>query len=642
MRNDKFYEAANNDEFQTYGKRRRYIENGDANEQSDVAQHFTNHDVNNIKNNRFHNEMLLKTPLNKRTFSSKGTQNEESELLFENNRGQASKVDKNDYFNEPIDQRSSYAKQYYNNMKPDKSMLDANSRDNDFSYYNRDRREAKKPHKDAENISGVDSDQETLEKSENENEKMAIKRHIKKMTGDELEKLLNSLSEEKKSLLKKIMDDDDVSDKSFESINKREITKKDGVIEDNGYIESGQSESSKLQGGFSALDITTAYPTAQGSDPTTTKQTENLPDNTLLCNQQKPSKETNTENKADLNGSIERNAEKSDNSFASDTDLNKDSAKIAPNELISSKNENKREVNTETMLESIEDSIIGSEDTKALLADENYYFPRDEDMSQFLDDVEQSRSYDSSKIYKRNVNVDDQSELDSKLKSLEESFPNSEAYHDSGPYSGPLIRVKRKNAERIMKKRSAAVLPDAKVGYYPYKSDNNDDDSDEGNEFDDDGFYDPTPNLVSNDNKDVDSNSRQAGKEASCKLNTGDQSKSSINDDSMNLGSDTDNVLSGVEGVDENLMFSGGSRNRRKTEASLVERVDENSLIQSEQSKTPNGDTKTVSTNNELNVPNYEDNDSFGGFPRSYEGDLGRYKRIRRVKQSHIPEAPSA
>lgn len=576
--------------------------------------------------------MLIDGPINKNKVESRKAQTEEADLLFENNRDQTNKVERND-FNEPVvtHRRSSFPKQYYNQMQSDEAMLDNNKRDSDFLYYNRERREIKKSGQgEAERVSTVDSEKESLQKSSNENEEMAIKKHIRKMSTDELEQLLNSLSEDKRALLKKIMDDD-ISENIFDNINKREITKKAGAVEDNSFIDGGRSESSKLQDGLSAIDITTAYPTTNGFEATTNKQQENQAETTVISNKASP--ESNCQNKAELNG----NPSISENMLTSETDPNKNSAEIVQNEQILSKTDSKRETNTEVLVESLGNSKVESEGTKEFQSDNRYFFPQDEDLTQFLDDVEQSRTYDSSKIYKREA--DNQSELESKLKSLEESFPNSDAYDESGPYaySGPLIRVKRKTTDQVMKKRSAAVLPDAKIGYYPSRSDSSDEDSDEGNEFDDDGFYDPTPNLVNNESQNFASNTDKTENNVKCMLNAKYQSKALINDGTINFGSDTDNVISGVEGVNENIMYNSALRNRRKTDGNVMKRIDGNSLIQPDQSKVSNAE---INYNKEINIPNYQDNDSFGGYPRSYEGDLGRYKRVRRVKQSHVPEGP--
>lgn len=72
-----------------------------------------------------------------------------------------------------------------------------------------------------------------------EDEETAIKRHIKKLTTDELELLLKSLSDEKRILLQSIIDSD-------ENVNKREITKKAAAEEEDEnkmVIEAGSRQS---------------------------------------------------------------------------------------------------------------------------------------------------------------------------------------------------------------------------------------------------------------------------------------------------------------------------------------------------------------------------------------------------------------
>lgn len=561
--------------------------------------------------------MLLEDPLNKEVALK--APNEQNDMLFgtQDRTGQA----KNDFNNEPFELSQHHSK-YYTQMHPEnKELLQCKNREGDHQYFNRDRRETKdsKLDSDAKINSGKESD-----KIQTEDEEAAIRRHIKKLSSDELEELLSSLSEEKRQLLKSIIDDTDLTVSINDSVNKREITKKAGAVEENSCIESGHVDTSNIQGDVSVVDVSTEAP-SQSSEAT--KQTETQSENTDSSNSK--STETNSDNKAGLIDQIDDTAQKKSGAEAANVGAEKMAAQVVPSEQVTTKNDNKRETNIDDLAD-----IVSFEDPKMMDNDwlsedskdqEGYFCSQDEDLSQFIDG-EQATANDGSKMYKRDL--EKQADYDAKIKSLEESFPKSTNYDES---AGPLIRVKRKN-EPAMKKRSAAVLPDAKVAFFPYRAENDDEDNDEGNEFDDDGFYDRTPNFSDNV-----ANKPTIRDSSSCKLNNLD--RRAANDgskDTASLGSDTDNVLSGVEGVDENLMFSSGSRNRRTTE-DISDVMDETNSIHN--AKSLSDETKAVS---DMNALTYQENDSFGPLPRNNEGESGRYKRIRRVKQSHPVASPDS
>ncbi|CAH1640289.1 unnamed protein product [Spodoptera littoralis] len=621
-----------------------YIESTD--DQQEATQHLTNRDVN--KSNR-----IIQDPadnqINKRTVDFEGPSNEEGEMLFEKNRDQVNKADKNGYSNsedsDPNDQ-SRYYKRYYNTMQAENrdNVIEDKSSDS-VSYTSRDRRDIKEADPvDTPNVSNNPGSKENNEKTDSEDEETAIKRHIKKLSGEELDQLLNSLTDEKRELLKKIIDDVDASDNAF--INKREITKKAGAVEENNYIENCQSDLSKVQGGSPVSDINTEPSPVSNSETTeiNNKQPEGGPTEGVdLSTPKSAETSVSTANKVELRNDEGIQQKKSDsnlNSFTINLDP-KNQGEIVANVQVTTKTENKREVNLEDLEAFDEPKILENDlnlqNAQDYAGEQGYFCPQEDNLSK-LDDDQQIRQ--EGKTYKREAYPEKQPDLSESMKSLEESFPNSNSYEDSAPYSGPLVRVKRKNSDQIIKKRAAGLLPDAKVAYFPYKAENEDEDNDEGNEFDDEGFYDRTSNFA-NGNKGLEDEVANADNTIPAK-NIIDNSKlprENLESDTMSLGSDTDSVLSGVEGVDDNLMFSSGTRNRRTVEndpnGSPEGKLEPStSILESE--------LKSVSENY-FNAPQYQENDAFGALPRNYDGDLARYKRIRRVKQSHNTQelAPS-
>lgn len=555
---------------------------------------------------------------NKRTIEFETTANEEEgDMLFARNRDQVSYINKNENNanDAPDSVQPRYFKQYYNTMQTDKDMI-ADKTEDGAHFKLRDRREVKEANQsDNSNLPNTENKQSN-DKRDSEDEESAIKRHIRKLSRTELDQLLSSLTEEKRELLKKIIDETEAGDNGY--INKREITKKAGAVEENNYIENCQSDLSKVQGGSPSLDTKTEISLSQTTETESSKPEVGT-----------DSSET-TQKMADLNfasnqndDSIQKTPDGSLNTFSLKMD-SKDTD-ILSNVQVTSKTENKREINLED-LEERDDSaesnnILGQDYSN----DQGYFCSQDESN---IDDESQPHL---DKHYKRETYYDKQSELSDSMKSLEESFPSSNAYEDSEPYSGPLIRVKRKNYDQIVKKRAARLLPDAKVAYFPYKAENEDEDNEEGNEFDDEGFYDRTSNFE-NSNKAVEED--KVDNSIPAKSGSTDNSKSSnenLESDTRSLGSDTDSVLSGVEGVDDNLMYNSGTRNRRTAEANSSD----GTQTEAESSTSLMQDEVKSPAENFINVPHYQENDAFGPLPRSYDGDLTRYKRIRRVKQFH-------
>ncbi|XP_026729901.1 RNA polymerase-associated protein LEO1-like isoform X1 [Trichoplusia ni] len=608
----------------------RYIEAND--DQQEANQHLTNRDVN--KSNRIvqnQGDSLL----NKRTADFEGTSNEEGDMLFEKNRDQISKVDKSEYNNndapDPSEQ-SRYFKQYYNAMQADNRDM-AEEKSHDAHYNQRDRREAKDASAQTEtpNVSSNQGSKENNDKTDTEDEESAIKRHIKKLSGDELDQLLSSLTDEKRELLKKIIDDVDATDNGF--INKREITKKAGAVEENNYNENSQSDISKVQGGSPVVDVNTEASVSQNTETTEiSKASEGQAENNETAKTAETS--SSSVNKVELTSnnddSIQKKTESNLNTFAVNLDP-KNQGEIVANVQVATKTETKRETNLDDLDDSqLDTKMIENElslqNAQDYLNDQGYFCSQDETLSKLIDD--ETQTHDEAKAYKREANSDKQPDLSDSIKSLEESFPNSNTYDDAVPYSGPLVRVKRKNSDRVIKKRGAALMPDTKVAFFPYKAENEDEDNDEGNEFDDEGFYDRTSNFA-NSNKGVEEDIANSENSPENKNMENVKGQDNLEGESS-LGSDTDNVLSGVEGADDNLMYSSGVRNRRTAEDNSSGPAD----VKSERSTSLVKDEK-VASENFYNAPHYQENDSFGPLPRSYDGDLARYKRIRRVKQSH-------
>ncbi|XP_021198172.3 putative uncharacterized protein DDB_G0282133 [Helicoverpa armigera] len=632
-----------NDQMRSYPRRRqsnRYIEASD--EQQEATQHLTNRDV---KSNRVA-QGQVDSQVNKRTVELDSALNEEGDMLFEKNRDQISKVDRNEYGNNDAEanEQSRYYKQYYNTMQAENRDL-LEDKSHDGSRYNlRDRRDVKQANPaDTPTVSNQ-GNKESNEKTDSEDEESAIKRHIKKLSGDELDQLLNSLTEEKRELLKKIIDDVDAGDNG--AINKREITKKAGAVEENNFIENCQSDLSKVQGGSPVVDLNTeAAPSANTETTEISKPPEGPTEGNEISSSKSAETSLGSVNKAELTNHIDEGVQnKKTDSSLSAFSINidpKNQGEMVANVQVTTKTESKREANIDDLEGmSFEDSKIENDMSLQNGADhandQGYFCSQDDNLSKLLDD--DSQVHQEGKPYKRDTYSGKQSDLSESMKSLEDSFPNSNAYDDTVSYSGPLVRVKRKNSDQVIKKRAAGLLPDAKVAYFPYKAENEDEDNDEGNEFDDEGFYDRTSNFANN-NRALEEDAASAENSAQPKNSNVDNSKpqhENLESDTMSLGSDTDSVLSGVEGVDDNLMYSGGTRNRRTADDNPSDTAD----VKSERSPSLVENEKSASENY-FNAPHYQENDAFGPLPRNYDGDLGRYKRIRRVKQSHNSQEPA-
>ncbi|GBP31924.1 hypothetical protein EVAR_18463_1 [Eumeta japonica] len=503
---------------------------------------------------------------------------------------------------------------------------------------NRDRREAQETQTTSEVYFSGDNVTSDLSKADNEDEETAIKRHIKRLSDEELKELLNSLSNDKKELLKKIIG----SDSTHENVNKREIIKKSGAVESNANLQSeiNNVQSASAESSVTLSDLNIPWDATKSNIQSEMKAT---PSTQFLEFSSTPS---STEITSDLSQVEERfRNEPKAIEISSNTKL------TDPNAPKANKRESKRDIDATSLNETPDSANIYSNFDESNVYNNNYFCSHEDAHQSLNADPETTHE---SELMKRDIQYGRFPEMSSLMKSLEESFPciNSDDSMSSLAESEmmPLVRVKRKDINSHLKKRSNTVLDETRIPYLPYRAENDDEDNDEGNEFDDDGFYDRTSNFAkSRSNSRVEvvhiaeaiepstdlpktmaKNAEFAGSDCHGRSDTNIRS----------LGSDTDNVLSSMEGVDENLSFSSDLRNRRSPE-------DDNAVVFAENIKgtetrmarsTPLFEDKVQQVSDNIIVPNYQENDAFGGLPINYEGDLGRYKRIRRVKQPAIDE----
>lgn len=492
---------------------------------------------------------------------------------------------------------------------------------NDESNY-RGRRDAQNANKEGTEVSSS-TRYEDDSNIKNDDEESTIKKHVKRLSEDELDDLLKSLSDSKRELLKRIMDSDLMN--SADTLMKRDITKKAGAVEENNLNENEHIDSNKI------LSETSETPESISE----TTITEKINDK----------KDTNKQDMQDMqnenvDSTSSKNVDTSSNT-ASDTVINKmtPSESVTESDKIVSQIKEKREaynVNEQQSYSSFGTSS-NSDKNDVQKNDEDYFCPQVQEYSNLMDyepQIQQNNEF----IKKREAAFDSSDQKSDSLKSLEESFPNSNSYEDSAMNMAPLVRVKRKDI--LLKKRSAALVPDAKISYFPYRAENDDEDNDEGNEFDDDGFYDRTSNLAKNAEEksalDNDVNTNSDKMKNSAQNVKSDKNPSSLyaakdhsSDNVMvSLGSDTDNVLSGMEGVDDNLMFSSGSRSRRSSKCNTL-----GSIIPTTTSLEKKQDGSLQSLDNKINYPLYQENDAFGPLQTNYEENVGRYKRIRNVEK---------
>ncbi|CAH2266963.1 jg6664 [Pararge aegeria aegeria] len=495
--------------------------------------------------------------------------------------------------------------------------------------YDRDRRHAQ----NVEEKLITDSTRTPNEKEEinitNESSENAIFKNIKKLSEQDLEELLNSLPDDKKALLKKIMD-------------KREITKKAGAVDESNYLEGSQADTSKLEGGYSV------YCNTESSVTSDTPETSKQPENSESLSSKTPDNESGSKGSGSKSEIINNSNMKIDEPVIlkenSNTGLKNDANIYSDAEEIF-KNENKRETNNKDLTNDkayIDDSKI--QDYQIEGKDSHEFLLNQEDLSSenedWLNEPQESNTH--VETVKRAISGKDSSAIQDSIKSLKDSFPASNTYEDNNVELEmvPLKRVKRTEKEHQIKKRDLSVLSHANVHFSPeIQSENSE--NDEKTEFEDYGGLDRESNLVRNDQevnsyKDVLGNgetqyrSSQFGNRNSVlypAILSETQKKNKVS-----LGSDTDSILSGIEGVDDNLMYNSGLRGKRTLESSYsnAEKINLN-----RSGRTAGPMNVDVVSDNSINVSKYQD-DGFGPVAVNSEEDVNRFKRIRQTKQDSL------
>lgn len=506
-------------------------------------------------------------------------------------------IDRRDYNNEHLDsnERPSSVKQYYSTSQTrNKDIVDRRKYDN--SCNTRDRREI-------QSINSKENNEDVNESSE-----ISILKNIKMLSDKDLENLLNSLPEDKKALLRKIMD-------------KREITKKAGAVDDNGL------DTSKLQGSYS-IDSNTVSSLSTNTDASDTiKHSESEESST------KPQENENdtgkSENKAGLNANTnEQTLEVSIEAVTSNSDSRND-ANIVSKEI--SKNDNKREINSDLDKKDglLEDTKLGED-----LNDKGSYdsiIDHDVLCSDNKDWLDSEN--DGSNTQKREV-LQDNSYADSdSIKSLEDSFPSAYGYEDINLNSEPLIRVKRTELKHRVKKRDLPPLINDKVPFVPVFEDKEPENV-EVSEFEDKSFLNHAGVNVRDDRQ------IKPNKDSNLDRTTLLRLKSGLNDnpefvkvepDESSIGSDTDSILSNDEEVGDNIMYNSKIRNKRLNENTEDEKNNDK-LIRSGRTITPIDNESNSRSHNSIDTPQYHGEESFGTISHNSEEDLSRSKRIKRVK----------
>ncbi|XP_053614403.1 bromodomain-containing protein DDB_G0270170-like isoform X2 [Plodia interpunctella] len=619
MHNDRESEEMKSNDYQPQPLQQRpsrYVEAKDPNEHAEMTQRLGNTD----KREKFARRAVYKWRSAKTTTDyDKGDELVDNAIAKERTNKLKNHQSNNDA---PVEQNhEEFFKNYYKTLHAtnEKEKLEDKNYESYPSNAYRNRRQAN----DAEvSANSKVNDQSSV----NENEETAIKRHIKKLTDEELESLLNSLPTEKRALLNKIIE----SEKGhFDAVSKRDITKKAGAVEENNDIDNGVFDSNKVHGSSVEIknDVGSAIDTTDIPKPS-----EYQTEISGVSGSKKTSSQEISPDK-DNSGNVEDKSSVSLNEVSN----NGESKAQVESDIQVTKLNTKRETNVndlENQCSSLGDTKLVNKDLNTGDINENgnydtgYNNYQNEDLSQLAGNEALLENNVLDHVNKREALIEN---TDS-FKSLEESFPNSNSYKESGEYSEidmvPLVRVKRRNEDALLKKRNALLVPDAKTAHIPYRAENDDDDSEEGNEFEDDGFYDRTSNY-GNGNVRLSGNVMSSKDIQTKRQNMGQADISpdaNIESDTMNIGSDSDSVLSGVEGVDDNLMYNSGARNKRTVENKPTDLVSKDSGL----SSLIELESKAQSDN--LNAVNYRENDAFGPLPQNYEGGLSRMKRIRRVK----------
>ncbi|XP_038211420.1 GATOR complex protein WDR24-like [Zerene cesonia] len=553
--------------------------------------------------------------------------NEEDSNFYEDSHQQIN--DRNEYNDEPLDaNRQSILSKHKPFYKKEDLFLKPKT--NIKRVGNRDRRQASVDKREKEIIFDFKNNinkKDESEISEDDNES-AIKRNIKKLSREELEDLLNSLSDDKKALLKKIIDS------KLEGVNKREITKKAGAVEENNILESGQADLSKIDAGRTLDPTISSASIAPGDTTETTKHAE-------VSSPKNPESDNDSEkNKDELinsNLSLKKEPTVDDEIHIKDSknDIN---IKEVP------KNENKRETNSDDMPE---DKLeMGHDD----LLEDTQYSSLGNDMECARDDSWSELMKDESELHKayKNFNKRDIDNYvnSADIQSLEESFPNYDLVGSKNSESemAPLVRVKRTNSN--LNKRVTDHCMNMKVPFFP-RALNDDNDDNEKSEFDDGGIFERASHYE-NEGKDHGFRELEQNNERIQRSNNNDKnykaqyksnySKIKIDNDNTNIGSDTDNILSNVEGVDDNLMLNNGLRKKRIADNTYlndeVVNIENNELTPKSAPDFIGAEISNDLTHNSYNAANCQENEAFGPIAHSPDGELSRYKRVRRLKPS--------
>ncbi|XP_072942704.1 uncharacterized protein [Epargyreus clarus] len=579
----------------------------------------------------FHDNMMATGNDFRRTAEyNKGNNN----MLFQNNEKLEKDHESQDDDDETDAQgeQAEYFKQYSTMRSVDRGeeMTGVKRFNNEYEAMNRDRRQVKESETE-ESIGTEEISTQINEISTDEDEETAIKKHMKNLSKEELDELLNSLPEDKKTLLKTIIDS---SPQEYDNINKREITKKAGANDENSFVGSEQSDAIKIQGGSANIEGESSMsPNTENSE--NTKKSDSGSTEVPMSSKTTEivsSSEKSSDKDSIMDGIEDTKLVKSDTK--DNLELTAGEDKIEANtgtDQGTSKNQKKREMNSKSFVQS--ESKNEESEILSPLNSEDLYCSENEDLSQLWNE--------ESRLYNNNINKRACSNSEDSINSLEDSFPNGndESNYKPGSDMVPLVRVKRTNSDKIVQKRDGNFISNLKVPFFSNAVENNEEDSDEGSEFQDDGFFDRRANFAKSsefNRQDTDISTYDGENDSKSSVHnsqTIDSDNGNLESDTVSLGSDTDAVLSGIEGVDDNMMYTGVSRNKRTAEElnNSVNNESDHEKCKQRTAVSENEDNEVSEGINQLS-PRYQENDAFGSLPRSYEEDLGRFKRIRRLK----------
>lgn len=290
-----------------------------------------------------------------------------------------------------------------------------------IQHENRDKRNIDSNVEDGTKVT-ASSNMKLVGKSTNENEECLIKEHIKRLSEEEFNDLLQSLSDSKKELLRKIIDNNNLA-----NLNKRDITKKAGAVEDNGLNDNIQIDFNKMRSEVPP-NIMSKVTT---SDKINEKKDIDKQEFQPIISTIKENEITNSTNDDNVNTMSSTSVSTLENEKNNDTKTKRD----ANGNFIMHKNYPKIQETTADF------------DVNIQNADDEYFCSEDDDFSNLMD--YESRIH-SSNNKKREVTND----ISDSVKSLEESFPKSNTNTDDYIDLIPLVRVKRKNSGTTIRDRS--------------------------------------------------------------------------------------------------------------------------------------------------------------------------------------------